>query len=79
MKVLKKIIILFLSVVAHKNIFSYNKTLDSLKLALKNSKHDTTCCSILNAIVENIAGINADTALVLSFRVQNIAAANLKN
>jgi hypothetical protein len=28
------------------------RTIDSLKLALKNAKHDTVCCNILNELVE---------------------------
>lgn len=37
------------------NIFSnaQDKTIDSLKLALKNAKHDTTRCKILNALIES--------------------------
>jgi tetratricopeptide (TPR) repeat protein len=35
-------------------IFSQDdKTIDSLKLALKNAKHDTTRCNILNELIEN--------------------------
>lgn len=33
-------------------IICQNKTIDSLKLALKNAKHDTTRCNILNSIIE---------------------------
>ena len=29
-----------------------DKTIDSLKLALKNAKHDTTRCTILSAMIE---------------------------
>ncbi len=34
------------------SVFTQNNTIDSLKLALKNAKHDTTRCNILNAMVE---------------------------
>jgi tetratricopeptide (TPR) repeat protein len=34
------------------NLFAQNLSVDSLKLALKNAKHDTTRCYILNALVE---------------------------
>lgn len=33
--------------------FSQLSTIDSLKIVLKNAKHDTTRCSILNAMIEN--------------------------
>jgi len=46
---LKKFIILFCISL---NAFGQDKTIDSLKLALKNAKHDTTRCAILNQLVE---------------------------
>ena len=35
------------------HLFSQNKTIDSLKLALKNAKHDTTRLRLRNAIGED--------------------------
>ncbi len=34
------------------NSFSQDRAIDSLKLALKNAKHDTTRCNILNTMIE---------------------------
>ncbi|MBK7666960.1 MAG: hypothetical protein IPJ32_06130 [Sphingobacteriaceae bacterium] len=31
---------------------SYGQSIDSLKLALKNAKHDTVRCNILNTLAE---------------------------
>ena len=33
-------------------LFGQNKTIDSLKLALKNAKHDTTLCNILSLLAQ---------------------------
>ncbi|MBC7865159.1 MAG: tetratricopeptide repeat protein [Bacteroidia bacterium] len=39
-------------VVFQGKVFAREKIIDSLKLALKNARHDTTRCSILNAMIE---------------------------
>lgn len=57
--------------------FAQAKTLDSLKLALKTTKHDTTRCTILNAMIET----ESDDAVWPKYNEQlkNIAEYNLKN
>ncbi|MDD1463659.1 hypothetical protein MEO39_27175, partial [Dolichospermum sp. ST_sed2] len=53
MKQTLKFLLLSITIVLFQiNLFGQNKTIDSLKLALKNAKHDTTRCNILNAMVE---------------------------
>lgn len=44
-------IILFFGLIIF-NSFCFSQNLDSLKLAFKNAKHDTTRCNILNAMIE---------------------------
>ena len=44
------IVILFLS--GQIAFYGQNKTIDSLKLALKNAKHDTVKCNLLNELIE---------------------------
>ncbi len=49
---LKSYLILLICVICVQ-LKAQDKTLDSLKLALKNAKHDTLKCYILNALIEN--------------------------
>lgn len=50
-------ILLFVTLILHQPFCSaQNKTIDSLQFLLKNAKHDTTRCIILNAMIE--AGAN---------------------
>ena len=48
----KKLILVFFILLWRGTIFSQNKTIDSLKLALKNAKHDSVRCEILNLLAE---------------------------
>jgi hypothetical protein len=54
------IVILFLS--GQIAFYGQNKTIDSLKLALKNAKHDTAKVQILQSIGEEIYGQQPDSA-----------------
>ena len=47
-----KTYLIFLLCVNSVKFFAQDKALDSLKLALKNAKHDTTRCNILNMLAE---------------------------
>ena len=48
----KKFLLSLVLLLALSNLSAQDKTLDSLKLALKNAKHDTTRCNILNLLIE---------------------------
>ena len=52
-------------------------TIDSLKLELKNAKHDSTKCNVLNYLVE----VEYDESIWPKYNeeVKRIAEANLKN
>ena len=47
-----RLIITFLIFLNSTFLFSQDRTVDSLKIALKTAKHDTTRCNILNAMIE---------------------------
>ncbi len=55
------------------------KTIDSLKLVLKNAKHDTTRCGALISLGENVYGTKPDTALLFWFKAKKIAELNIKS
>jgi len=48
-----KYTLLSIAIIFCLKITAQNNTIDSLKLALKNAKHDTTRCNILNAMIES--------------------------
>ncbi|MBK9285202.1 MAG: tetratricopeptide repeat protein [Sphingobacteriaceae bacterium] len=48
---MRKIALIFI-LLFQLNSFGQNRTIDSLKLALKNAKHDTTRCSILYSLID---------------------------
>ena len=48
----KQILLSFIFLLLVGQAMAQNKTIDSLKLALKNAKHDTTQCNILNQMIE---------------------------
>jgi len=52
MRIELRYILILLLFLCMKGSFAQDKTTDSLKLALKNAKHDTTRCNILNALIE---------------------------
>lgn len=74
---MKKLTILLLFVIASVAKQSVAQNLDSLKLALKNAKHDTTRCNILNAMVE----AESDDAIWQFYNQQlfKLAEKNLQN
>src|ERR1700741_4040614 len=45
-------LIMIICVICVPVAFTQNKTIDSLKVVLKNAKHDTTRCIILNELIE---------------------------
>ncbi len=47
---------LFILVLFPALLFGQNKTIDSLKLALKNAKHDTTRCNLLKLLTKKATG-----------------------
>jgi len=57
------------------SVFSQNKTIDSLKLALKNAKHDTTRCIVLKTLFN----LESDNKIKkeLAFKRMQIADSNL--
>lgn len=56
---------------------SQNKIKDSLQLALKNAKHDTTRCNILNALIEDESDDNVWP--LYNKQLQRITEKNLAN
>ncbi len=73
----KYYLILFISLSIFKNISAQNKVLDSLKIVLTASKHDTTACKILIAMIE----LEGDDNVWPNYNSQLLATAekNLKN
>ncbi len=65
----------FLILFCKTEVFGQNT--DSLRLQLKNAKHDTTRCNILNQIVEAIYSFSPDSALALSYKAKNLAEQDL--
>jgi tetratricopeptide (TPR) repeat protein len=59
-------------------VSAQQKVLDSLKLVLKNARHDTVRCAILNSITETVFEFDPDSALRVSFRAEKLALTNLK-
>ena len=59
------------------NVFGQNSTIDSLKFALKNAKHDTTRCAVYLALGEQILLEKPDSAIILWKKVQILAEKNL--
>gem|GEM_PF-68409 len=55
------------------------QNIDSLQLALKNAKHDTTRVNALNELGHEISDQAPDSALALFAKAQTIAESNLKN
>ncbi len=60
------------------NSFAQNKTIDSLKIALKNAKHDTTRMGLLISIGEAVFMIKPDTAFSNWMRAKDLAEKNLQ-
>jgi tetratricopeptide (TPR) repeat protein len=48
----KQFLLSTIFIIFSNHFLSQNKTIDSLKLVLKNSKHDTTRCNVLNLLIE---------------------------
>ena len=53
MKILKSTTLLLILLTASFQLNSQDKTIDSLKNALQNAKHDTTRCNILDELIES--------------------------
>lgn len=65
--------ILFLGVFAFsQGIYGQDRTIDSLKLALKNAKHDTTRCNVLNQLAE----LSQDETLIYTEQLLKLAQKN---
>lgn len=74
----KQILLSFIFYLSISNSIAQDKTLDSLKLALKNAKHDTTIVGTLFTIAETIYFDMADSAVSLWMDASVIAEKNLQ-
>ena len=60
---MKKQLLLYVILLIAPNCFTQNKTIDSLKLALKNAKHDTTRVSTLLILSDQLSISKPDTVI----------------
>jgi tetratricopeptide (TPR) repeat protein len=68
MKNFKKTVLIALCTLLIANCFCQNKTIDSLNLALKNAKHDTSRAATLVALTEELVAFNIDTVIPLCWQ-----------
>lgn len=75
----KKIICVSIAFVVCTVVFAQNKTIDSLKLVLKGSKHDTTRVMVLIELSSQLSFSNIDTVTPLCLQALNIIDKDLPN
>ncbi len=61
------------------NSFGQNPILDSLKITLKNARHDTTRCAVYNALGEQIYLDRPDSSIILWHTARILAEKNIAN
>ena len=69
------LVLMFCFVLEHN--YAQTRIIDSLKLVLKNAKHDTTRCRTLYKLGGWLEINNMDTALIVFKQMEDIAKANL--
>ncbi len=74
--ILKKLRLIFFGIIFFGKFFSQDKMTDSLKLALKNARHDTMRCKILDYLIEN--GSDQKTQAIYNEQLRIICERNSK-